>query len=268
MEFSKVLYADWFTSHSQTPFRKVTTIPALQTLSQSLPIRAYWSSLQASNRETSPIRFAKEWNRHGRCFNQSMYEWKYSKSNKELLFCNYRTGTRSQQKLAPGIKVKWRWLKPPIVLSGFQIRKEKKKTTTEKCLHGEWKRAERNCAKNCVYPSLACGELFANFKETPLFFISRRQINTKEKEGGKQKKRNGPIRHKSTDVLHVFRARLAWLSRPYGIMDMACTKRISHIWMGWCWILIYAQSLYKFLFKKLNQQKKNKKTWDYRSNKI
>lgn len=249
MEFSKVLYADWFTSHSQTPFRKVTTIPALQTLSQSLPIRAYWSSLQASNRETSPIRFAKEWNRHGRCFNQSMYEWKYSKSNKELLFCNYRTGTRSQQKLAPGIKVKWRWLKPPIVLSGFQIRKEKKKTTTEKCLHdGEWKRAERNCAKNCVYPSLACGELFANFKETPLFFISRRQINTREKEGGKQKKRNGPIRHKSTDVLHVFRARLAWLSRPYGIMDMACTKRISHIWMGWCWILIYAQSLYKFLF--------------------
>ena len=95
-------------------------------------------------------------------------------------------------------------------------------------------------------------------KRHPFYFISRRQINTREKKGGKQKKRNGPIRHKSTDVLHVFRARLARLSRPYRIMEMACTKRISHIWMGWCWIL-YAQFLYKLLFKKLKQQKTKKK---------
>jgi hypothetical protein len=75
------------------------------------------------------------------------------------------------------------------------------------------KKGRTKLRQNGVYPSLACGELFANFKETPLIYFPRRQKKKKKKYKRKVgDKKNGPIKHKST-VLHVFRARLARLSR-------------------------------------------------------
>lgn len=90
---------------------------------------------------------------------------------------------------------------------GFKL---EKRNTRDAHAYGEWKRAERSYAKTvCTQAWLAVSYLQISKRHPLYIFLEGKKKKIQEKSG---RQKNGPIKHKST-VLHVFRARLARLSR-------------------------------------------------------